>query len=132
MNNRVGDRALFAHRNTRISKRINEEKDKNELFVLSSKCWTSPLAKQKQCFQRKHMSPVRDGNLSPAANKLDLDLGYIENVLTDNNSQQPQISESDGCNAVTLGQLAESNMASTMADVYQELAVYAKDEAFWS
>ena len=63
---------------------------------------------------------------------MNLDLGYIENVLTDNDTQYLQTSESDRCHAVTIGQLEESNMASKRADIYQELALlglyYAKAE----
>ena len=73
---------------------------------------------------------------SPAANKLHLDLWYIENVFTDYGRDHLGTSKSSGCQFVTLGQLAESNMASKRADIYQDPAIiglyYAKIGFFWS
>ena len=88
MNNHVGDSALFAHKNTRISKRINEEKDENGLSSCRQNAGLVHYPNKSNVF-RENTCPLSEmKNLSPAANKLDLDLGYIENVLTDNNSQQ--------------------------------------------
>ena len=73
---------------------------------------------------------------SPTANKLDLDLWYIENVLTDYSREHLQTSKPSWCHLITLRQLAESNMASKRADIYQEFAIKglykAKIGVIWS
>ena len=51
---------------------------------------------------------------SPVESELDLDLGYIENVLMDFDSKHLQTQDSGGCHLGTLGQLSEFNMASKM------------------
>ena len=47
---------------------------------------------------------------SPVESGLDLELRYIENVLTDYDSQYLQTSESDWCHLVTIGQFAKFKM----------------------
>ena len=55
---------------------------------------------------------------SPAESGLDLDLGYIQNVLTDYDSKYLQTSESDWCHLVTIGQFAKFKMAAKMVVNY--------------
>ena len=52
-------------------------------------------------------------DVSPVESGLDLDLGFMENVLMDFDSKQ----ESSECHLGTFGQLSEFNMASKMVDI---------------
>ena len=68
----------------------------------------------KQSSGRMHIFVIEHFTSGLAESELDLDLRYMQNVLTDYDSQYLQTSESDWCHLVTTGQFAKFKMAAKM------------------